>query len=201
MLGNHYASRAWMRAGCHQLSCGYGSFTLPRHNAFRTVVLEGLARAGAVISKDEIMVSAVDNKRADGCLWHPSLSERGIALDFTVWSDYTLARLPTAAATPQWTLLAAQKYKSDKYTPLCDAINLDFAALAANPHGGWAPDLVRLWRTVWDARLVSARTAGLPTHPIASQERRALEAERCSNRRIFMNSALNTEVGSLNRIE
>ena len=25
--------------------------------------------------------------------------------------------------------------------------------------------------------------------------------ERCSNRRIFMNSALNTEVGSLNRIE
>ena len=51
-------------------------------------------------------------------------------------------------------LLAAEKYKTTKYEALCDALNLDFAALAANPLGGFSPTLVRVWRTVWglDAR-------------------------------------------------
>ena len=54
-------------------------------------MLESLCKGGAAISKDEIFVSAVDNKRADGCIWHPALGARGIAIDITVWSDYTLA--------------------------------------------------------------------------------------------------------------
>ena len=53
--------------------------------------------------------------------------------------------------------------------------HLDFAALAANPHGGFGPNLFRVWRAVWDARLATATAAGLPTRPIASLERRCLE--------------------------
>ena len=55
------------------------------------------------------------------------------------------------------------------------ALNYDFAALAANPLGGFSPTLLRVWRTVWDARMAQARLAGLPTRPIASAERRCLE--------------------------
>ena len=72
-------------------------------------------------------------------------------------------------------LLAAEKYKTTKYEALCDALNLDFAALAANPLGGFSPTLLRVWRTVWDARMAQARLSGLPTRPIASAERRCLE--------------------------
>ena len=124
----------------------------------------------------KVLVSPIDNKRADGCIWHPALSARGIAIDVTVWSDFTFARLPLSAATPLYTLLAAETFKEAKYASLCDAENLDFAALAANPLGGFGPTLHRIWRTVWDHRLSQARAAGMPTRPIASLERRCLES-------------------------
>ena len=41
-------------------------------------------------------ISPADNKRADGCLWHIALGARGVAIDVTIWSDFTLAcPLPT----------------------------------------------------------------------------------------------------------
>lgn len=174
-FGDYYVTEAWHRAGCHQLSCRIGSYTHARHQSFQRVLLESLSLAGAVVSKDEIFVSTVDNKRADGCIWHPGLSARGTAIDVTVWSDYTLPRLRHAAAQIGYTLRAAEKYKTDKYEELCDKCNLDFAALAANPHGGFGPNLFRVWRIIWDARIATAAAAGLPTRSIASLERRCLE--------------------------
>ena len=174
-FGPYYVTEDEHRHGCHQLSCRVGPYTHQRHNAFRTAILDGLARGGAVASSDEIFVSATNNQRADGCLWHPALSARGIAIDVTVWSDYTFARLPLSATTALYTLLAAESYKETKYKRLCDARNLDFAALAANPQGGFGPTLLRAWKAVWSHRIAQAKTAGLPTRALVSLERRCLE--------------------------
>ena len=53
--------------------------------------------------------------------------------------------------------------------------NFDFAALAANPRGGFGPSLECLWRLVWDSAKARAAASGLPARPIASLERRQLE--------------------------
>ena len=174
-FGPYYITANWHGAGIHMISCCHGPFSHARHESFRHGVLDGLAKGGAAISKEETFISPADNKRADGCLWHIALGARGVAVDVTIWSDFTLARLPRSASNPLYVLLAAEKYKTTKYEALCDALNLDFAALAANPLGGFSPTLLRVWRTVWDARVAQARLAGLPTRPIASAERRCLE--------------------------
>ena len=60
------------------------------------------------------------NKRADMLLWHQAVvSDKGIACDTCVWNDFTLARLHLSAATAGYALLAAEKYKMDKYVALC----------------------------------------------------------------------------------
>ena len=174
-FGPYYVTKGWHGAGIHMISCCHGPFAHARHESFRHGILDGLAKGGAAISKEETFLSPQDNKRADGCLWHIALGARGVAIDVTIWSDLTLARLPRSASTSLHVLLAAEKYKTTKYEALCDALNLDFAALAANPLGGFSPTLLRVWRTVWDARMAQARLAGLPTRPIASAERRCLE--------------------------
>ena len=143
---------------------------------FRDGILAGFAHAGAATSPDEVFVSKTDNKRADGCLWHPALSPRGMAIDVCIWSDYTLARLPLAASSPGYVLTAAEKFKTGKYTALCNELNLDFGALAANVQGGFGPKLTEYWQLAWAHRIATARTAGLPTRPLASLERRCLES-------------------------
>ena len=183
-FGPHHISLDWHRAGCHQISCRVGSGATgknalgslkARHDAFHLAVLDGLAAGGAAIDRNEIWVSRHDNKRADGALYHTLLSTRGIAIDTTIWNDLTPARLNISATISHWALLAAEATKNNKYTALCEAVNLDFAAYAANPRGGFGPTLERHWRLVWTDALTRATAAGLPTRPIASLERRHLE--------------------------
>ena len=57
----------------------------------------------------------------------------------------------------------------------CHAANFDFAALAANPRGGFGPTLERMWNAVWLDATARAAAAGLPTRPIESLQRRHLE--------------------------
>jgi len=174
-VGKYYVDLEWHCTGSHQVSCKIGSFTHQRHQTFQKGILESLHTGGAAISKDEIFVSPTDNKRADGCLWHPALSDRGIAIDVTVWNPLTLARLALSASYPLYTLCAAELFKTEKYETLCDGMNLDFLAFAAYPNGGFGPILQKTWTTVWAHRIATATAAGLPTRPIASQERRCLE--------------------------
>ena len=183
-FGAYYISLDWHRAGCHQISCrvgsgvsgknAYGSLKA-RHDAFHHATLDGFAAAGAVIDRSELWISRVDNKRADGAIYHPLLGTRGVAIDSTIWNDLTLARLGISATVSHWTLAAAEALKNRKYTTLCDAANFDFAAYAANPRGGFGPFLEHQWNLVWVDAMTRAKAAGLPTRPIASLERRCLE--------------------------
>jgi len=121
------------------------------------------------------MVSPLDNRRADGAIYHPALGARGIAIDVTVWNDLTLPRIAISATVSHWVLVAAEAYKNAKYTAACESTNLDFAAFSANPRGGLGPTFERMWNAVWLDALARAAAAGLPTRPIESLERRHLE--------------------------
>ena len=146
-----------------------------RHDGLLRAVLEGFAAAGATTDNSEVMVSPVDGRRADGVIYHPALGPRGIAIDVTVWNDLSLARIVTSATVSHWVLVAAEAYKTRKYQEVCEAVNFDFAAFAANPRGGLGPTLERMWNAVWQDALAHAAAAGLPTRPIDSLQRRHLE--------------------------
>ena len=178
-LGQHHVTTAWHRSGAHQHSCNIGGYTHFRHQQFLRHLLDGLKAAGAAVdastASGEVFISPIDNKRADAVIWHPALSARGIAVDTTIWSGLTLPRLAHSAAAADWVTLAAEKHKIDKYRHLCDALNLDFEPLAADPQGGFGPNLRRIWRLCWDHRLAAAAATNRPTRPIVSHERRCLE--------------------------
>ena len=84
-------------------------------------------------------MSRVDNKRADGTVYHTVLSDRGVAIDATIWNDLTLPRVGISATLSHWALVAAEATKVRKYADLCDAANFDFGAYAGNPRGGFGP--------------------------------------------------------------
>jgi len=174
-FGKYYVTLDWHRAGCHQLSCRIGYNVKARHEHALTAVMEGFSKAGAAVDKSEIFISPHDGKRADGILFHPCFGTRGLAIDATVWNDYTLPRLSLSAAISHWVLLAAETFKTAKYEALADAVNLDFACLAFSPRGGFGPHLERLWHAIWADRVAHAVAAGQPTRPILSLERRCLE--------------------------
>ena len=120
-------------------------------------------------------MSRVENKRADGTIYHTVLSDRGVAIDATIWNDLILPRIGISATLSHWALVAAEATKVRKYAVLCDAANFDFAAYAGNPRGGFGPTAERHWHLVWTDAFTRAAAAGLPTRPIASLERRCLE--------------------------
>ena len=87
---------------------------------------------------------------------------------------YPPPNLPLCKHLPR-VLVAAEDYKTKKYEEHCHAANFDFAALAANPRGGFGPTLERMWNAVWLDATARAAAAGLPTRPIESLQRRHLE--------------------------
>ena len=105
-FGNYHITLAWHQAGCHQLSCRVGSnqsghstigSMKVRHDNLLRSLLEGFGAAGATIDASEIMVSPLDNRCADGAIYHPALGTRGVAIDVTVWNDLTLPRISHSA--------------------------------------------------------------------------------------------------------
>jgi hypothetical protein len=191
-LGRHHVTMEWHRAGCHQLSCRLGKHIQARHGKFNTLAAELCAAAGAVVDPSETFISPNDNKRADCVLWHHALSDRGIAGDTTIRNSYTLDRLRHSATIPGYTLIAAEKEKSDKYSGLCELANLDFKAFAFNVQGGFGPAFNETNMLLWDAKKADAKRMGTPLRRIESQERRALEkfsaeAVKCFYRSVYIN--------------
>ena len=194
-FGKYYIHLHWHRAGCHQLSCRYGKQVQARHKKLNLLIAEELALAGCVVDPSETFVSATDNKRADMLLWHQAVSDKGIACDTCVWNDFTLARLHLSAATAGYALLAAEKYKMDKYVALCLAANLDFRPFAVNPLGGFGPALLKVHQQVWGAKREDALRMGVQVRAIESQERRALEKLSCEMARCFYRSTYLNQTG------
>ena len=128
-------------------------------------------------------------------LWHQAVSDKGIACDTCVWNDFTLARLHLSAATAGYALLAAEKYKMDKYVALCLAANLDFRPFAVNPLGGFGPALLKVHQQVWGAKREDALRMGVQVRAIESQERRALEKLSCEMARCFYRSTYLNQTG------
>ena len=128
-------------------------------------------------------------------LWNQAVSDKGIACDTCVWNDFTLARLHLSAATAGYTLLAAEKYKMDKYVTLCMAANLDFRPFAVNPLGGFGPALLKVHQQVWAAKKEDALRMGVQLRSIEAQERRALEKLACEVARCFYRSIYINQTG------
>ena len=175
VLGAYHISETWHRRGHHQNSCKYAKNLKHRHDTINNLVGEIAALAGAAIDLSETFISAEDNKRIDLTIWHSGICTRGIGIDTTVINEFTMARLHQAATMRGSVISSAERLKENKYTTLCDAVNLDFCVAAFNMDGGLGARIDKLLQRLWDAKRAEAKLRKLPTRSIDSQQRRSME--------------------------